>query len=491
MNWSRTSGRSMAVRIAAAAALVSAVSLVGGALLMRSALFDSQVQATVRLAALESDSIVTATQLNVRLGGDFGPLPYELVRSDGIVVSSSPELVPFESNGPLMPVPALAAESLVDVPQRTELPTGVDSPIAGTTMTVVSGTIGADQIQHASTGDLPGGPGPAGTTYRVYVFATPDFAAAAVATVDPYLWVGIALAALLVAGTAAFAVRRSLRPVERMRRAADAITATSVRRRVDVPASDDELAALARTLNTMLDRLDSALGAQRRFSADAAHELRSPLSSLLASLEIARAYPETIDRDQVFDHALAEGRRVQDLAEELLTLSAAGAQPDRDALEGDAVTGDIAAVVRDALSSLPMPTEAPPEIALDIDGNLPAVSIPPARLSRVLRNLLENAVRHSRAIMGVDVVLRDNRVRLVIHNDGDPIPLDQLESIFEPFVRLDEARSRDDGGAGLGLAISRDLVRQWGGTITAESRPGRTAFVIELTVSAALEPASL
>ncbi|RFA07532.1 hypothetical protein B7R21_15185 [Subtercola boreus] len=468
----------IAVRIALIAGILASVLLVSGALLVRAGLHSAQMTATEQLAAVQASQIIDATRQNVRLSGAFGSLPYELVRTDGARISSSPEIVEAESGGPIMPPPTGEASQRGGEVFTATIPAG---PLAGQTLTAVSSTLRASSILVGADGDLPGGPVADLdlTAYRAYVFVTTTAADQAVAAIDPFLWAGVVLAVVLLAGTALITASRSLRPVDEMRRAADAIPGTPDGARVAVPDSDDELRALATTLNALFTRIDESALRQKRFTADAAHELRSPISSLLTALDVAEAHPDAISAEWTLAHVRAEARRLEGLAHDLLELAAAGAGQSPE----PGMRTDATAVLRDALADVaarssrtdvrlehPAPTEAA------------SVWLGTRELRQVLVNLLDNAFRHARTSVRIQLEVDGDTsaVWIEIANDGAPIPGDDQARIFEPFVRLDESRSRDTGGAGLGLAIASEIVEAAEGTLTVNSMPARTTFTVIL-----------
>jgi signal transduction histidine kinase len=321
------------------------------------------------------------------------------------------------------------------------------------------------------------------TTYRAYVLVSATAADRAVAAIDPYLWAGVAAIVALLGGTAAVTAKRALRPVDRMRRAAQAISGAPDGARLSVPDSDDELRALATTLNAMLDRIDDAAIRQERFIADAAHELRSPITSLITAVEVARAHPDAVPADRTLAHVHAEARRLEELAGDLLELSATGhAEPARP----DDLRSDAREVLRDAVAHA---RARSPQVEIRREEaagrEVAGVAIASRDLSRVLLNLLDNAVRHARTRVEARVDIDAAGVRIEISNDGEPIPGDDLARIFEPFVRLDDSRSRETGGTGLGLAIASEIVSRAGGTLTVASTSSRTAFTVGLRAAPA------
>ncbi|UFU07079.1 sensor histidine kinase [Ruania halotolerans] len=254
---------------------------------------------------------------------------------------------------------------------------------------------------------------------------------------------------LLLAWTIWLVLGRALRPVEELRRGAERVARTGGPGTLPVPPADDELAALARTLNEMLDALDVAAARQRAFVADAAHELRSPLAALRASLDVATAHPESYQQSELVPDLRHEVTRMQALVEDLLLLSRLGSAPAR------TEELDLRALVRDAVRD----ARLGPEPLVEGGGHGLGNS---STLTRVLRNLLDNAARHASSTVRVRIY--DGEV--AVEDDGAGIPESDRERVFERFVRLDEAREREAGGAGLGLAIAREVARTQGGDVT-------------------------
>ncbi|MEU6074259.1 ATP-binding protein [Micromonospora sp. NPDC047074] len=289
---------------------------------------------------------------------------------------------------------------------------------------------------------------------------------------------------LLVAVLAAVAWRvvgATLRPVEALRRGAEEITGRNGGGRLPVPASRDEIHRLAVTLNGMLGRLESARHRQRAFVADAAHELRSPLTNIRTELEVARRLGDRTDWTAVSANLLADTERLGRLVDDLLLLARLDEGPPVRAT-GPVELGALLASVAARYPSPPVRLDAPPG-PLWTEGD-------PDELRRILANLVDNAVRHA----GREVVLaarppagrRDTHQDadadieayhlVTVTDDGPGIPAADRERVFGRFTRLDDARARDDGGAGLGLAIVRELVRRAGGGIDlTDADPDRVA----------------
>ncbi len=280
----------------------------------------------------------------------------------------------------------------------------------------------------------------------------------------PVLLAVLALIAWRVVGAA-------LRPVESLRASAERISGAGREERLPVPKSRDEIRALAVTLNSMLDRLADSRARQRAFVDDAAHELRSPLSSMLAQLDVA----ERLGDDELVTADLrAEVVRMAALVEDLLTLArmdAGGAVP------GDADTVDLRDLVAEVAGRYV--GRAVPVVAC-VDGPVPAL-VRYDELRRALTNLVDNALRFARSVVEVTASDEGDEVVLDVSDDGPGIPPSERERVFERFARLDDARARDAGGTGLGLAIVKELVARNGGTVRVrESALGGAGFQLVL-----------
>lgn len=276
---------------------------------------------------------------------------------------------------------------------------------------------------------------------------------------------------VLSAGLVWWLVGRALRPVESIRAQVAEITETELDRRVPEPAVNDEIGRLARTMNDMLDRLQRATDRQRRFVADASHELRSPLAISRTQLEIAAAHPEAVDMGSMVDELLADNHRMERLVADLLFLARRderGAEPVLEPVALDELMRQEAARVR--------------RVAVNTARVVPVPVLGQADdLVRAVRNLIENAERHARSTITLSLRVAGDGVELVVADDGSGVPVERREEIFDRFTRLDEARSRDEGGSGLGLPIVRDIVSAHGGSVVAEGGPGAGArFVVRL-----------
>ncbi|MFI6700766.1 ATP-binding protein [Streptomyces sp. NPDC050509] len=311
-----------------------------------------------------------------------------------------------------------------------------------------------------------------GRTVLVHAGASLADRQSAVNTTAAAMLLGLPVLLLIVGGVTWLVTRRALRPVEGIRSEMAAITASEdLSRRVPEPATHDEVARLARTTNETLTALEAAVERQRRFVADASHELRSPIASLRTQLEVGHAHPGLLD----VPGAVADTVRLQQLAGDLLLLARldAGERPGR-------TRTDLGALVREEVSQRAtdrIPVAVRAREGFDVDGSR-------GQLARVLGNLLDNAQRHAAGSVEASVRRVGAWVVLAVADDGAGVPEAERERIFERFVRLDDARSRDDGGAGLGLAIARDVAERHGGTLTVGGAPSGGAL-FELRLPAA------
>ncbi|HEX8930908.1 MAG TPA: ATP-binding protein [Actinomycetota bacterium] len=272
------------------------------------------------------------------------------------------------------------------------------------------------------------------------------------------LAIGVPLLLVFVGVTTWALVGRSLEPVEAIRRQVAEISVTALDRRVPEPATDDEIDRLARTMNEMLARLDAAARRQRAFVADASHELHSPLATIRARLDVGLVHPERVDWPSLAEGWLQEQTRLERLVDNLLVLA-----------EADEATAVHSPQVVD-LDELVLPElrdlQARGRVQVDVTGVAGArVRGDPDQLRRVVRNLADNAELHAATTVRVELAQTDpDTVTLAVSDDGPGIAPSERERVFERFVRLDKSRARRAGGAGLGLAIVRQIVTAHGGS---------------------------
>jgi signal transduction histidine kinase len=287
------------------------------------------------------------------------------------------------------------------------------------------------------------------------------------------LIIGLPLLVAVVALTMWFAVGRVLAPVEAIRREVDEISAAQLHRRVPQPKRDDEIGRLAATMNRMLERLESARNSQRRFVSDASHELRSPITTIRQHAEVALTHPDRTTASELGEVVLAEQQRMQRLVEDLLLL----ARADEDVpLAGEAVDLDDLAFEEGhrLRSTTSKRVDTSGVNAARVQGDADA-------LRRMLRNVGENAARHASGRVDITLVERGDEVVLTVDDDGPGIPESERARVLQRFVRLDEARSRDEGGSGLELSIVDEVVRAHGGSVSIE-QPSRGGARIQITL---------
>jgi signal transduction histidine kinase len=286
----------------------------------------------------------------------------------------------------------------------------------------------------------------------------------AVQTVGDILRKG-ALALLVLVGVLTWVlVGRALRPVDSIRRQVDEISGAALDRRVPERGGHDEISRLARTMNAMLDRLQGSVERQRRFVSDASHELRSPLASTRAHLEVAVAHPDATNWPATAAELLEENHRMERLVADLLFLARADGSTQAPRIGPVDVDDLVLTEVGRLRSRGRVAVDISKVSAARVKGNAEL-------LARVVRNLLENAERHAHSAARVELYLHNGEVELVVADDGIGVPASDRERIFDRFNRLDAARARRDGGAGLGLAIAREIVTAHGGRIWADE-PG-------------------
>jgi len=485
--------RSLAARTALASALAAAVLFTAGAWSMRHATYDQQMAVASADAGQETNVIFdyAADTEMPPTADNLGRFPYELVTSTGLISSSS-QLKAFETGGQgsaarhaFMPLPAYPVHD-VDPPTTAVFPDSAavrGNTLAGTTTPVLTSSDLVANLRSQSDNPhaLPGVPGDA--QVAVYVFITPDNARAAVSTLDHTLYPGVPAAVLLVAAVAYLATRRALRPVEAIRARTAAVTAADPRERVHVPDTGDEIARLATTINNTLQRLDDAAQAQRRFVADAAHELRSPISSLLMTVEVAEAHPDHADWPDTIATTAEQARRIQDLTEDLLLLAKMDATAPANSTTQTVDLTELAHDTAATHSTRSDTADRHVSVTCHMDDEV-FVHGDRGGLERVLRNLTDNARRHARSRVAVRVYATADHAVIEVEDDGPGVPAADRERIFERFTRLDDARTRESGGFGLGLAIVRDIVERHHGTIEvtdAAAGPGAGArFTIRI-----------
>ncbi|MFJ8721503.1 sensor histidine kinase [Streptomyces sp. NPDC004166] len=443
--WAR---RSLRLRLTAAAALMIAAALVGAACLLavwlRMSLLSGLDQAALQQAQVIAANADSGSLPRIVPATGNGDTAVQVVGRGGGVRASSANLAGR---------PALFSFA----------PTSSGTPVAHS----VRGLPLKGDGGWRAVGLAAGGGSDRATVY----VAVPT---AGVAHNLALLTVGLAIsvppAVALLTGVVWMLTGRALRPVEDLRAQTAEITAGDLGRRLDVPPADDALGRLARTLNDLLARLDDAARQQRGFVADAAHELRSPLSSLHTQLEVAVRHPASADWNARGPALVEESERLSRLVDNLLRLARLDARPRlrRRPVDLDEV---VFREVRHARLRTPLVVDQRAVGAARVCGDGDA-------LAGVVRNLLDNALRHAAGRIDVSLRVRDGQACLAVADDGPGIPAADRSRVFDRFTRLDSARARDTGGSGLGLAIVHDLVAAHHGRIRIEDNdPGARVVV--------------
>jgi len=285
--------------------------------------------------------------------------------------------------------------------------------------------------------------------------------------------VAIGLASLvgwLVAGAA-------LRPVERLRVETEAVSGSEPDRRLVVPATGDELARLAVSLNRMLARLEEAMTRERRLVSDASHELRTPLANLKAELDLAlRKARSAEELTAALRSAAEETDRLTRLSEDLLVL----ARSDQGRLSVRREDHDLSQLLHETVASFAGRADGlGVALAASVQDGVRA-NVDGTRIRQAVDNLIDNALRHtpSRGRVAIDLSRGEGMIRIEVADTGDGFAPQFLERAFEPFSRSDQARTRPEGGAGLGLAIVKAVAEAHGGSVKATNRPEGGALVV-------------
>lgn len=450
----RRRGMTVRLRITFGVAIVFALALaVASAFLVtrqRAALTDD-IETTIRLRAADLVAALEGGSLPASIAIPFEDASFvQIVDATGTVVRSSPNIEGEPAVARFRPDGS-----------RTAARTLHDLPIGDEPFRVVADNAASD-----------------GTSFTVYVGGSLEPIDDAVTNLALALALGAPALLAVVLVLTWVAVGRALRPVEQMRAEVDGITESALHRRVPQPAGADEIGRLATTMNTMLARLEDAATRNRRFLADASHELRSPLAGIRSQLEVDLAHPDGADWQATERDVLDETLHMQRLVDDLLTLAALDEPTTparRDVLDVDEV---VLAEVRRLRTRGKVTVDARNVTAAQITGDATA-------LGRAVRNLLDNAERHATGTVTVSVTENGEVIRIVVSDDGPGVASADRDRIFERFARADQARTRDRGGRGLGLAIARDIAAAHGGTLAMEDAAAGATFVLRLPRDAA------
>ncbi|GAB2856217.1 hypothetical protein GCM10022221_64800 [Actinocorallia aurea] len=309
--------------------------------------------------------------------------------------------------------------------------------------------------------------------WYAYAFGEPVPWYISVQFVGQLLTCSLLLILLTACGTA-LVVGRALSPVEQIRRDAAEIgdhvaDRKAEGRRVPLPAHDDELRALTVTVNALLARMEESIQHERRFASDASHDMRSPITAMRMELDDAFDNPDDTDFEELAHRVAGSVDRLQRLVDDLLALTRldAAAPAARERL-------DLAALVGAEI------THREPDERVEVHAQHVLIDGSRSQLSRLVANLLNNACRHADRHIRIHIYRDGDDAVLDVDNDGDTIPAEQREAIFDRFTRLKDSQTKDKGGSGLGLAIVREIATAHHGTATATTSPLGTRLRIRL-----------
>jgi signal transduction histidine kinase len=438
----------IAVMIVAAAFVTGATALV--AVLQQQLITEIDTGLRTRL-----DDLQTASIGGIRLPaslpdtGDEGTV-VQIVGGDGVVVTQSANIknrIPLIASSPAL---------------ITQIRTVEQAPIGDTAAYRLA-------IRSAASSDRE---------VDLVVGASLDPTRESVHTLRRSLLLGIPFLLLIVGAVTWFAAGRVLAPVESIRATVADISASDLSQRVPEPTGRDEISRLARTMNQTLDRLQAASDKQRAFVGDASHELRTPLASLQAQLDVLLANPQQIDQPHVVRRLHDDARRLQQLAEDLLFLAV---HYDRQQIPKRALV-DLDDLLINAVEPIRVRNAVKVDISKVEGGRVLGDA---SQLTRLIANLLDNAEQHAVDQITVELHTTDATVELVIADDGPGIPVVDRERIFERFTRLDAARQRRHGGAGLGLSIVKSIADAHNATIIVADSNHGARIVVTLAAAAA------
>ena len=440
--------RSLRARLTLVTSAGLALALAAAAVLLVSALRVSLIRGlddSARQGAVEVAALIDQDRLPNPVPVAAGTLTVQVLDAQGRITDVSPgadRLVPM-----LPPAQAQAAARTGQARMLAGPPLGLPSLLRVVAVPASGHQVVIAAVSYAQAGDS------LATLAKALLIGT------------PLLFGLLALAIWLVTGY-------TLRPIAALRRGAAEVTQTGVPRDLPVPPARDEVRSLAVTLNDMLSRLADAQQRQRDLVSDTAHELRSPIASIRAQLEVALDHPNGLDWPETARDVHADTLRLARLTEDLLLLARLDGQHlRRKPTDLSAVCGSV--VARYSAARVPVRADAPEPCVVAGD---------PEALSRLLVNLLDNAVRHASGQVCVSLRGDDGWAVLVVSDDGPGIPAEDAERAFGRFSRLEAARNRtgEEGvaGAGLGLAIVRSTAEAHGGSVSlSDAGPGLRVVV--------------
>jgi signal transduction histidine kinase len=284
------------------------------------------------------------------------------------------------------------------------------------------------------------------------------------------VFLGLPILLIIAAAGGYMLVQRALSPVEGMIDAAEALTFNSPRKRLPLAGTEDRIDALGRTLNRMLERLDGSYQHASRFSADAAHELRTPLAIMRGELELLATQDMPEHMQLAVGNILGETARLGQIVESLIAM----AQMDSVAGKRAHLAVDLHALAAETIDQMRLLADEK-NITVTAPTGIHALAAGDRdRLKQVLVNLIDNAIKYTPegGSVGISCRVTDDSIAVEVADSGIGIPRDDLPRVFERFYRVDKARSRELGGTGLGLSIVKHLVQSIGGQIAVTSRVG-------------------
>ena len=425
--------RSVRFRLTAGVTLLCVLCLLGTSWLLVSQVRSQTTAAMRRQSAAEARSL--ALQLETA-GGAVGVTA--TVPGDGILPgAASSGTLPAGKSGTVFSLVSGSGDVVAQSSGGTTAasrPAVVEAhPRAGTIVQVVPVTIDGQAFELVANSPMEP------------VNAAIAALARSLAVVGPLLVLGVAVLAWLTLG-------RAFRPVEVIIARTDEISAHNLDERVPVPPSGDEVARLAGTMNRMLARIQASSESQRRFVSDASHELRSPVAASRAQLEVALGHPQDADWTATARTVLDEQERLSQLVDDLLLIARLdeGGEPRRVEVDLDDV------VFEEASRAHRVGVDVSQVTPVRVIGDL-------GLLQRLVRNLVDNAVRHAGSRVRMSLASGAGLALLAVEDDGVGVPPELRESVFDRFTRLEDARNRDAGGAGLGLAVVREVATVHGG----------------------------
>lgn len=455
--------RSLRARVTVLATLVLVVVL-GLASLLIVSLVRQQVVSDL---AEQNERTLSDIALRIEAGEDPRTINLPL-GSDGT------EYVIIDDNGEYVQATIFYAEAeFVDLNQLPE-EFFLESELQGNfaeEVIIDEGLVGADFVNLVEFEEsIAYAAAPDGRRFQVIGYTPTQIIERSVSQVRSVLWLVIPLLAVLFAALTWLLTSRMLRPVAEMTVRANDIRTDTLHERLVEPGTGDEIDQLAVTLNSMLDRLDAGARQQKQFVSDASHELKSPLTVMIGEAELARGSKDPARLMEANERMVQHGHKMSALIDDLLALARTGEFAHRHEVDLDDVIRSQAAVQDHTVDT----TEVEPARLIG-DGEA---------LSRLVRNLVENAVRHARGTVKVSCRVAGDRVEMNVDDDGPGIPTEHRERVLERFARLDESRTRTTGGSGLGLAISKAIVEAHDGKlVVGESPLGGARLCVTLPIS--------